>query len=405
MNIEAEKPPRISKIWARNFKSIDHLELDLSPFTVLVGPNASGKSNIADIPKFISDAVSDDLDIALMSRGRAALKHSTRRANVVVGAEIEFSYSCLTYEFSFQMTAGNVHRVKREVLKLRAREGLEVSTLFEISNGRVVRPADVVPQDVVKFVTEDLELLAIPKLWPAMLRDRAEAGIPDDLQTLVAVAMGLLRDVRSYHIFPNVLRDPQRAESKHQLSGSGSNLASVLHDMKTKNPERWIELLSSFRAMVPSVSGIDVRTAGSHLFLHFTHEPEYGDGPKVLGAAQESDGTLRLLGLLAAMYQDPPARLVVMEEPELAVHPGALPYLAELIEETARLRAPVLATTHSPDFLDLVPVDSIRAVQMVNGGTTAAPVSEHQRSAVAKKLFTPGEIHRMEGLRPGGVVV
>ena len=403
MNIEAEKPPRISKIWARNFKSIDHLELDLSPLTVLVGPNASGKSNIADIPKFISEAVRDGLDSALMARGQAALKHTARRKNVTVGVEIEFSNAYFGYEFSFQVAADYGHRVRREILTLRSRESQDVEATLEIRDGRVTRPADTMSANLVKQVTMESELLGIPMLWPLLLGIGNSTPASDVSVGLLALALELLKTVRSYHIFPNLLRHPQQTGLKYPLAENGSNLSSVLYEMKPRSPQRYDELMSTLKSLVPAVVEVDVKPAGSHLYFRFTHESEGGDRVIVLDASQESDGTLRLLGLLTALYQEPPPGLVIIEEPELAIHPGALPYLAELIEETALLRAPVLATTHSPDFLDLVPVDSIRAVQMVNGGTTAAPVSEHQRAAAMKKLFTPGEIHRMEGLQPRSV--
>ena len=89
----------------------------------------------------------------------------------------------------------------------------------------------------------------------------------------------------------------------------------------------------------------------------------------------------------------------VIEEPETAVHPGALAYLAELMHDVAEQRMPLIVTTHSPDFLDMVPADCIRAVELTEAGTIAAPIAEYQREAIRKKLFTPGELHRAEGLQ------
>ncbi len=403
MNMASDTLPRIVKIWARNFKSIERLELDLSPLTVLVGPNASGKSNIADVPKFVSDAVRDGLDSALAARGQSALKHRARRKNVTVGVGIEIQDGYVAYEFSLQVTADKGHRVKHEVLKLQSKNSLGGGVVYELRDGEVTKPPTDGMADLVKSVTRNSELLGIPALWPILLR--IEGGTPHTnvsmpLMSLVAQALELLRNVRAYHIFPNTLRVPQQAESKYPLTEDGSNLTSVLHEMKTKNPRRFEQLLSTLRSLVPPVVDVDVKLAGSHLYFRFTHESEGRERDAVLDASQESDGTLRLLGMLAALYQEPSPELVIIEEPELAIHPGALPYVAELMEETTRVQTPILVTTHSPDFLDLVPVDSIRAVELVNGGTIAAPVSGHQRAAAMKKLFTPGEIHRMEGLQP-----
>ena len=63
-------------------------------------------------------------------------------------------------------------------------------------------------------------------------------------------------------------------------------------------------------------------------------------------------------------------------------------------------RTQVLATTHSPDLIDRLPIDSLRAVHIEDGCTKVGPVSETQAAAVQDELFTSGELHSMEGLQP-----
>ena len=97
------KTPRISKIWAKNFRSIENLELELGPLTVLVGPNASGKSNIVDVFRFASDAVRDGLDSALTARkgDHAARRYSPRRrsTDVTIGLSFDDESGSVIYDF------------------------------------------------------------------------------------------------------------------------------------------------------------------------------------------------------------------------------------------------------------------------------------------------------------------
>ena len=104
-----------------------------------------------------------------------------------------------------------------------------------------------------------------------------------------------------------------------------------------------------------------------------------------------------LWGLLTAFYQDGFASLIGFEEPELMVHPGALPVLAEVMVEASH-RSQVVITTHSPDLIDRLPVESLRAVEMRDGCTEVGPVSKTQTDAVLNGLFSAGELHSMEGL-------
>ena len=413
--MEEQAIPRITKIWAKNFRSIENLELELSPFTVLVGPNGSGKSNIADILVFISDSLRDGLDSALAARGRTALRRE--QGDVTVGVGIDLPESLFEYEFSIRFIGTGDHRVRNETLAVTPKEGNNDRIALEFRNGQLTKPSvSKVLRQGPNFLaplnlTRDSEFFKAPAadlalssplltFWSFLVMGPEVAS---KLGGTFAVGKELLSAIRRYHIFPNALRGPQRPSSVYTLNEDAGNLGSVLEDMIKKRGEDFEELLSALGYVIPGINNIEVKSVGGHLYLQFTHKQDKPSAKDlVLEAFQESDGTLRLLGLLVALYHQVPGQvpgLKVIEEPELTIHPGALPYVAELMEEVARVRMPLFVTTHSPDFLDLVPVDAIRAVEMSDGGTIAGPIAEHQRNAVTKKLFTPGEIHSMEGLQ------
>jgi predicted ATPase len=105
-----------------------------------------------------------------------------------------------------------------------------------------------------------------------------------------------------------------------------------------------------------------------------------------------------MLGILTALYQDPPLALITIEEPELAIHPGALGVLCDILLE-ASTRSQVIITTHNPDLIDRFPSQMLRVIEKVAGITYAGPISSVQLQAVKEKLFSPGELMRIEGLR------
>jgi predicted ATPase len=205
-----------------------------------------------------------------------------------------------------------------------------------------------------------------------------------------------------YHIFPNLLRDSQKVSDPYPLKERGDNLASALRDMIRQQSPFLPELKQALAYVVPGVRDIKVTQAGSFLVVELNHEDTAKDGRKNwFDLSLESDGTLRLLGLLVALLQDPSPSLVAIEEPELTIHPGALAVLADFMKE-AILRTDVLVTTHSPDLIDRLPIESIRAVTAEGGSTKAGMVAEYQIKSVKEGLFLPGELHRMEGLQVAG---
>ena len=102
---------------------------------------------------------------------------------------------------------------------------------------------------------------------------------------------------------------------------------------------------------------------------------------------------------MTALLQVPSPSLIAIEEPELAVHPGALRLLIDELRAAAH-RGQVLITTQSSDVLDLLSLDELRTVSATATGAIITSVSERQRAIVKEGLFSLGELHRSEGLEP-----
>jgi predicted ATPase len=121
-----------------------------------------------------------------------------------------------------------------------------------------------------------------------------------------------------------------------------------------------------------------------------------------------SDGTLRALGILVALFQSGRRNgaglhvsLVGIEEPELALHPAAAGLLIDGLRDASR-STQVLVTSHSPDLLDnpQVTSDSLLAVDADEGTTIIGPLDEAGKSALHDRLYTAGELLRLSQLAP-----
>ena len=437
MTAEPEPRPYITRVWARNFRSIEYAELELELLTVLVGPNASGKSNLLDILGFLADAARDGLEAAVTRRG--GIDSISRRSSSgrALGPEIGFRYesprATLEYSFALMRRGKGEYRIKWELAKLESTESDHHPFEIELTNGRLTKPnlkailkqAD--PEqteddedmpgyaDNINRLQEDLrnhqelQLMSgesIRRIW-RLVRLQHRLGRVIEGRSFYAHMMlddakDELGKVGMYHIFPNSLRDPQKAADSHPLATSGENLASTLRGMVQKKNRFFPELKDALSVAVPGIRDIRVKTAGSYYVIELKHERDEGTGRELwFDLSQESDGTIRLLAMLTALFQDPASSLIGLEEPELAIHPGAMAVLADTMKE-ASLRGQVLVATHSPDLINLLPIESIRAVTAEDGSTRVGRVAEHQLKSVKDNLFSPGELHSMEGLQPVG---
>ena len=112
-----------------------------------------------------------------------------------------------------------------------------------------------------------------------------------------------------------------------------------------------------------------------------------------------SDGTLRALGLILATFQAPRPSVIVIEEPEATIHPGALGAILDLLHSASKM-AQVVVTTHSPEVLDAEWIEDrhLRVVEWRNGATRVERVSKACRESIQEHLMGAGELLRSDAL-------
>ena len=206
--------------------------------------------------------------------------------------------------------------------------------------------------------------------------------------------------MRSYLIEPETLRTPQDPDGGAVLRTSGRNPASVLREIKRKNSESWQLIKDLLQAVVPGTVDLEPRRRGNKLTQEFTQSRRQGESVK-FDALSMSDGTLRVLGLLAAIIQEPPPSLLVIEEPEASVHPGAAGAVLDVIRLASR-KMQVVVTTHSPEILDArwLTHEHLRTMVWEDGSTRIRSVSQAARKSLEQHLMGAGELLRSDALIP-----
>lgn len=398
----------ITRVWARNFRSIADVSVELGPLTVLVGPNASGKSTVLDIVRFIKDSLRFDLDTAISRRHgfdrilhRQVNNNKPESTQMELGLSLELSdYSmdyCVTiarhedHGFIVKKERFLVSYLNEEPIDLTIANGEPSSNKLSLSPSRII---DEINKD---YLTNNYMLSSLYNFLHFDKQDRQKKE-KSHMQRTLRSFHEQLRSLQCYHIFPNRIREPQRPASRHPLKEGGSNLASVLRDMATRHPNQMTRLEESISHLIQGVVNVRVEEIGGFLVVELGHSDSTDKSTIWFDLSQESDGTLRIIGLLTAIFQFPKSPFIGIEEPEFALHPGVLAALAELLEEASQTTQLVI-TTHSPDLIDQLSIDYLRVVDSTKGVTTIGKVSKGQVEAIRQNLFSPGDLHRTEGLQ------
>ncbi len=376
----------ITRVVLKNYKSIAACDVRLGPLTFLVGRNGSGKSNFLDALRFVADALNTSLDHAIRDRGGINdVRRRSRGHPNHFNIRLEFALpEGVTGHYAFRIGTRSPggYEVQTEECRIQNELCLTPEEYFRVEDGTVTdKSVGVMPA----AATDRLYLVNA-------------SGLPEFRPAYEAFSrMGF------YNLNPDRIRDLQAPEPGEVLMRDGSNLTSILTQLSAvvkKNIEEYLSVV------VPGVHAVDVKDFGPKETLEFRQAVTGDKHPWRFLANNMSDGTLRALGILVALFQgnyegQKRVVLVGIEEPEIALHPAAAGVLLDGLRDAAH-RTQVIVTTHSPDLLEdkHLDVESILAVEAHGGNTTIAPVDEVGRSVVHDKLFTIGELLRIDQLQP-----
>jgi predicted ATPase len=239
----------------------------------------------------------------------------------------------------------------------------------------------------------------IPGIRPRMSSDRLALFAASATEEFRPV-FDFLTAMRFYSIVPERIRDLQEPDAGAYLTVNGSNAAAVLKRLRDDNPQSYKRVCSLLSQVVQGVESVEYKPVGQMETLQFKQDVGLRD-PWAFDALNMSDGTLRMLGLLLAVYQPDVPSLIAVEEPEATVHPAVAEIITTVLIDAAK-KTQILVTTHSPDILDHKDLedDKIRVVTKQHGKTIIAPIAGASRAAIRENLYTAGELLRISELNP-----
>lgn len=374
-----ESIPRIREIHIKNYRSIAKAVVSLNGFTALVGPNGAGKTNFVDALSFVQECLSDSIELAFKHRGGIGVvrrKSGGHPTHIAMRLIIDLSPRRVA-DYSFEIAAK-----PRERFSV-AKERCVVTDLdggfdrFSVASGEFRE--------------------AIPGVRAQLTDDRLALFIASATEEFRSV-YDFLTGMRFYSIAPERVRELQDPDAGDHLKRDGSNAAAVLKRLKDDEPQTHEKVCRLLAKVVQGVERVDYRAVGQKETLEFKQDVGLRD-PWTFEALNMSDGTLRMLGVLLAVYQATPPSLVAIEEPEATVHPAAAEVLTSVLLD-ASTRSQVVVTTHSPDILDHKELsdEQLRVVSKRDGKTLIAPMAEAGRRAIRERLYTAGELLRHDEL-------
>ena len=403
----------IKRVKIQGYKSLREVEVRLASLSVLFGPNAAGKSNFLDALQLLSRiATSRNLKEAFEPPYRGKPLESYWFGDGGIEGLLEKDSAAFSVEVDVELSPGVIHDVNRQISEMKSGKA---------SSGNGGAPTQKEPAFIRwKNLRYRIEVEIRPKTGLLRVADEYLAPLGGRGQPIERPSPYLEMDQKDYRFhlrmegqshptffdryvdhsiisrphypphFPHLTalkkemeswlffylepRERMRASTPvkevHHIGSMGEELAAFLNTLNTLSPPQFQAVERALRSIIPSITGIrpEVNKMGEV-------ELSLLEGNTPVPARVVSEGTLRILGLLAlAGVKDPPA-VVGFEEPENGIHPRRIRDIAELLTNRTILgETQLIVTTHSPILPDLVPDTSLYVCRKEKGATRIEPL-------------------------------
>jgi predicted ATPase len=380
----------IREIGVTNFKSFREFAFEPDDFNIIIGSNASGKSNLIQVFKFIRDIAKYGLNNAISLQGGVEFLRNTiigpqapltfrilylleEKREDIIGVRdaspVSFEPYEILYEFALSFTdGGENYEISRDLLvitgtfSLSGASGKDVLGMGSISLTRVEGFISSQVSSPEGFELHDHELFPqyfqkreLPESWLIMNLPISVPGIPP--------LEWIFRGMKVFDFDPRLLKRAVPIMGKTELEKDGSNLAIVIKNI-LEDPGKKSEFLRLIHDMLPFVDEIAVeKFMDMSLFLKLK---EVYSRNKYLPASMVSDGTINIMALIIALYFEK-RPVTIIEEPERNIHPYLISKLVEMLKDASRTKQ-IIVTTHNPEMVKHVELGDIFLISRDSDG-------------------------------------
>jgi len=395
---------QIKNIKVSNFKSFEEVNVDLGGFNVLIGANASGKSNFINVLQFLKDIAENGLDNAISMQGMDYIQNinigasknlsvelhiDSRDEPVKIGVKKEegkrvigISAYEFTYKFSIEFPAHkkkSEYKIAEERLTARCdfveleKKEEKIREKKKIGEGEIILIRD---KGKVKYDLKGDIPIRMEDIIPPFFSKKGfleEELYPKELFIETPIFFPLLpfeiseffSDISIYDFDPKSSKKATSITGKTELEPNGSNLAIVLKNIldDRKNEKRISNLIKD---LLPFIEGITVEKLTDKSLLASLKEVYYGE--TFLPAFLMSDGTINITALIIALYfEEKP--LIIIEEPERNIHPYLISKVIEMMKDVSeRRKKQIIVSTHNPEVVRYGDIENILLVHRDDKG-------------------------------------
>jgi predicted ATPase len=367
---------RLMALEVENYRSLRRINLSLAPLNVLVGPNGSGKTNLLEVFRFLADVINTDLEPALDGRGGydrvvflggdrvpAAIRIKLRATwSTHSSASAPDEYEIRIERRSRGAGAWSLSRKETFQFKRTQGRGRRISVSGEkASIVQIDKDRNESPERTFGIRRLSSGLSTLPRLSD-------DAG-----GTEVAAFAERLASFRVFDVNVDAARRPSRfpRDPQETLHYDASNLSAFLLALHGNDTRSWRRLVEDAVDVLPQLEdiGFDYPSGPAREVVVVLHERGLRG---VTQLADASYGTIRLLGLLALLYDPDPPALTCVEEIDHGLHPQALELLVERLREASE-RSQFLIATHSPALADRLKPEELIICERRADGSSAIP--------------------------------
>lgn len=329
---------KIQNLQIRGYKSIREMDdLALDDINIIVGQNGAGKSNFISVFRFLAYLVREDLQSFVAKQG---------------GIQ---KVLCFGAQATEHMS-----------ITVRSDRNRYSAAFTPTDDGRLLFT------DERCSYLESNKIIGVANQFETQLRRTKRAG------AIPPFIYGAVENWRVYHFHDTSANAPLRSVSSlvemENLAADGANLAAFLFYLQTKYPQEFLTIVDTVRTVAPFMGALVLRPDALNddtIRLRWRH---VGDD-SLFDVNDLSDGTLRFIALTALLMQPEPPSTIVLDEPELGLHPAAIAQLAAVMHQVAP-EVQIIAATQSSTFANQFTWRDFIVVDRIEGASSLRRLSE-----------------------------